>query len=479
MVRARNAVVATTMIILLAACGSRLDPETVAQAGGQQPGVDPAADTVPGADPGSDVGPGADTGAGPGTDSGSGSDPGSDPGADPDADTGAPGTDDDATGNTKKASCDGFKNTTGITDDKIVLANVADISGPVPGIFEASQLAVRAYAAFFNSQGDICGRKLEVLPLDSRADAGADQQAYAKACEDAFAAVGSMGAFDSGGVGPAEGCGLPDIRTVSTTSERGACSTCFATYATQPFLIPDSYAKWFMKEHKDATESVGVLWINGGAAPENANYQADAWEKIGWEVDYRQGIDVAEFNFAPYVQQLKDKGIKMVVYTGPYQNTVKLQQAMQQQGYKPDVYLQDPTIYDARYVEQAGSLAEDVYVYSTTDLFENRSNSEIQTYLSWLQQVKPGADPNFYGLYAWSAARLFVEKAIGLGGKLSRSTMIGELAGTKAWTGNGAHSPQNVGGRVTSPCTMVIQYSGGWRKVSPGDFMCGQVVNAK
>ena len=42
-------------------------------------------------------------------------------------------------------------------------------------------------------------------------------------------------------------------------------------------------------------------------------------------------------------------------------------------------------------------------------------------YRAWLDQVKPGATPNYFGLYAWSAARLFVEQAVALGGKLTAS----------------------------------------------------------
>ena len=113
-------------------------------------------------------------------------------------------------------SCDGFKNQTGITDDTIILANVSDISGPVPGIFESAQQAhPRVTSTYFNSTEDICGHKLELELLDSRADAGADQQAYTTACDNAFAAVGSMSAFDSGGAATAENCGLPDIRSTS------------------------------------------------------------------------------------------------------------------------------------------------------------------------------------------------------------------------------------------------------------------------
>jgi ABC-type branched-subunit amino acid transport system substrate-binding protein len=477
--------VAVVVSVGLAACGSQLDPQTVAAVnqdgssgaeagtgsvpgaadpGGGDSGVDtgPGDTTVPGADEGTADGAGPGVGAGPG----GGTDGGGRGGSDP-------------TGGAKVGDCSGLKNQTGITDKTITLANISDISGPSPGLFESSQLAIRAYVEFFNSHSDICGRKLEVLNLDSRTESGADQQAYVKACEQAFAAVGSMSGFDSGGASTAESCGLPDLRAASVTPERQGCSTCFGMYAVKTNLITDAYAKWFMSKYPEATDNVGLLYINAGAAVPNAKSQAAAWQKMGWDIKYMQGMDISEFNFAPYVQQLKEKGIKTVAFIGPYQNTVKLQEAMRQQGYKPDVFLQDSTLYDQRYLEQAGGLAEGAFVYSTNDLFENTANKEMQTYLSWLQQAKPGADPHPFGLYAWSAARLFVEKAIALGGKLNRKKMVDAVARTNDWTANGLHTAQAVGTGQSPRCAMVIQYRGGkWRKVSPGSYLCGKLVDS-
>jgi ABC-type branched-subunit amino acid transport system substrate-binding protein len=320
-----------------------------------------------------------------------------------------------ATGGTKAASCDGFENGTGITGDTITIANSSDISGPVPGIFESAQQATRALAAYFNASEDICGRKLEVLLLDSRADAGADQQAYQRACDEAFAAVGSQSAFDDGGA---------------------------------------------------------------GTAPENAAAFQKAWARNGWTIDYVQGIDVSEFNHAPYVQQMKDKGIQLVNYTGPYQFTTKLQQAMAQQGFEPKVFLQDATIHDEGYVEEAGELGDGSYVYSQTNLFDDFSLAEMKLYRAWLDQVAPGATPNIYGVYAWSATRLFVEGATRLGGRLDRTTLIQALGEVRDWTANGMDVPQDVGAETTANCASIIQLNdGSWSKVSPGEFLCGSMSN--
>jgi ABC-type branched-subunit amino acid transport system substrate-binding protein len=493
LVRLARLIGASSLVLVLAACGSRLDPDTVADASG---GGNGSGGTGNGSSLGGDAGsgdlgdagtgdPGAsggDAGAtgGPAANGGTGGSGSGGSGGGGGGGTGGGGTKGSASGGVKAGSCAGFKNQKGITDKTITLANISDISGPVPGIFESAQQATRAYIEYFNASNTICGRKLELVNLDSRADAGADQQGYVKACDNAFAAVGSMSAFDSGGAGTANSCGLPDLRAVTVNPERQACKTCFAAYSIRTNLIPDSAAKWLGSKYPSAVKNAAVLYINAGAAPVNAKSMAAGYEKgAGWDVKYLQGIDVAEFNFAPYVQQMKDKGIKAVAYQGPYQNTVKLQQAMQQQGFKPDFFLQDPTIYDARYLQQAGSLADNVYIYSANDLFENRNNAEIQLYLSYLQQVKPGAVPNYYGLYAWSATRLFVEKAVALGGKLDRASLVQAVRSTTSWSGNGAHTPMNLGTANTPPCLKVAQYKGGkWQQVSPGNYMCGRVVNS-
>src|SRR3546814_16225545 len=97
------------------------------------------------------------------------------------------------------------------------------------------------------------------MALDSRTDAGADQQAYAKACESSFAAVGSMSGFDSGGAGTAQKCGIPDIRSTIVNPERQKCTTCFAAQAVETGLVPAAMAKWFPQNPKDATQHLAVL----------------------------------------------------------------------------------------------------------------------------------------------------------------------------------------------------------------------------
>jgi hypothetical protein len=104
------------------------------------------------------------------------------------------------------------------------------------------------------------------------------------------------------------------------------------------------------------------------------------------------------------------------------------------------------------------------------------TNREMSTYLAWLQQVAPGANPTFYGVFAWSAAALFVRQAIALGGRLNRANLVNAFRGVNNWTDNGMTAPQNVGGKINGPCWRIIQLQGGrWNTL--GGYQCDGVTH--
>jgi ABC-type branched-subunit amino acid transport system substrate-binding protein len=465
---------AAVLSLVLAACGSQLDPETVARANG---GTAQGGAVVPGSGGTTTGGGGGSTSTGGGvggsTTTGGGSTTTGGGGSAPEG-TGANA----ATGGAKGGSCEGFKNGPGIDSKTITIGNASDISGPVPGLFEASQDALKAYVAYFNATSDICGRKLSLKTYDSRTDASADQQAYTRGCDEVFAMVGSMSAFDSGGARTAQGCGLPDIRSAGVTNDRQQCTTCFGAQSTVAHEFQNAVPDYVKKNYPDAARNAAMLYINAGAAAENGKLQAEAMGRRGMHFSYVQGIDISEFNYAPYVQQMKDKGVEYVQMIAAPDQFVRLADAMQQQGFEPDVFMLDPTAYDPDYVKNGGDAAEGTTIFVNFTPFEEAgSNKELQLYLAWLQQVKPGAQPSFFGLFSWSAARLFVQRAAGLGGKLSRSSLISSVKTVDNWTANNLHSPQHVGPRHTGECWRFLQLRNGrWVPVGGSKYSCSVVT---
>ena len=468
------------LVTVTTACGSQVDPETFARAQGASgltgtSGV-PGEDGLTPAGSGSSI---ADGGGGGnfsgGTDASGGTsgDSGSESGKAPTG-TGESAPD----GGVEAASCDGFKNQTGITDDKVMIANASDISGPFPGLFQSARDATQAYVAYFNATSDICGRELEVLQLDTRTDAGGDQQAYAKACDEAFAAVGSMSGFDQGGAAAAEACGLPDIRAVAVSQERADCATCFGAQATNTAFHQNAVPDHILEEYPEAADKAAMVYLNAAGAAFSAESQVAADEKRGMNFVYVRGIDTSEFNYAPYVQDMKDAGVRYVQFIGPYTSAVKLAQAMDQQGFEPDVYALDIAAYNSKYPEEGGSAVDGTRVFINHALFTDTSNEEMVLYQAWLKRVNPSAEPDTFGLFAWSAARLFVQKSIELGGRLDRAALVGAVRGVKDWTANGLHAPQPVGPKTTGECWRWIRLEGSrWVPDTSEKYLCNGLTS--
>ncbi|MFL6172611.1 MAG: ABC transporter substrate-binding protein [Marmoricola sp.] len=371
-------------------------------------------------------------------------------------------------------SCAGFTNRTGVTSTTITIANVSDLTGPVPGLGRPALDGVRAFVSYFNASSSICGRKLRVEALDSKTDAQGSGAAYSTACSHAFAAVGSWSLFDNGGSWTAQNCGLPDLRSTSASPQRDDCTTCFGVQASQADGFPNAIPDFFLSHHHAASQAVGLLYANTQPYAAKAATMLAAEQERGLSFVYSAGIGVAEFDYAPYVADLKSHGVQLVQFVGSYQQAVRLAQAMQDAAYAP-LFQADPRTYGLKpYVSTGGTAVEGTLVpINITPFSEAAGNTELRRYVTYLRKVHPGAAPSIDGLFAWSAARLFVDRAASLGGHLSRANLVSSVRGVHAWTDSGAHSSQNVGSKVVGTCWRFLQLtSGAWTPVGGTAYSC-------
>ena len=372
---------------------------------------------------------------------------------------------------------------TGVTATSINLGNASDLSGPIGGLFSSAPQAVQAYVAYFNAThpNGICGRKLTVHSYDSQTSDAGDNQQTLTACQADFALVGSVSAFDSGGAASAAQCGIPDLQAVSTTRLRQTCAVCFGTDSQQLPLVPQVQPDFWNKQFPGASSKAAFVYVDTGTTAQQAKSWEQAYAKDGFTWVLNQPIGVSESNYTPYVVKMQNAGVQYVQFLGAFQEAATLAQAMQQQGFTPKVFVLDPTGYDPNYVQQAGSAANNTYVFSNAAMYEESgSNPEMQLYIKWLHQVAPGATPTYFGMFAWSSAELFTRLANQIGPNLTRPAMVQALSKVHGYTGNGLFAPQDVGGKTTSPCALFMQYTGSaWKRVSPSSgWSCGNLINS-
>lgn len=377
----------------------------------------------------------------------------------------------------------------GVTATSITVANISDVSGAVPGLFEDARFAVQAYFKYFNARyGTIYGRKINVLALDSQLDSGANRSASIQACSDAFAGVGSVSAFDQGGAPVIADCKskgghYPDIRGLATTDQMKAVANAYpADVAGVGGTRSFGQYGWVAEKFPDAVKKAAYVYSDGEVTRQLAHQDMEGTKAaLGYNWVAEIPVGTTETNYGPAAQQIKSAGAQYVTFVGAYQQAASLARSMANLGWKPKVYSPTVTAYTPNFIRQAGDALNGDYTYigSTGALNEEiNGNKELQLYAQWLQQVKPGATPTNIGSFAWGAAALFVQQMIKVGPQPTRGKLLALVAGVHSFSANGLYPGQDVGGRRLGDCVAVVQVKGGrfvrFTPSAPGSYRCGK-----
>jgi ABC-type branched-subunit amino acid transport system substrate-binding protein len=471
-VRGRTIAVLLALALLAAGCGSRLSDEQrlAATAGGGGGGIRAGAtgdasgeEFGSGAGTTGDAGGGATAGAGGATGGGGGATAGSTGGG----------------GGGAKPPAAPKKGNVCVTGTEIKIAVLTDLTGPVPGIFKPTVDAVNAWANLINSQGGIYGRKIKVIPIDSKTSTADNRAGAQQACKEAFAMVGSMSAYDDGGAGPINECGIPDISATVVNRPRDQAKTTYPAFPN----VADYYIlgpkKAIAEEDPNAVKNAAMLWLNAPVARFNAEKNMKAAESIGYNWVYKQQVEVVEPNYTRFVAEMKARNVQYVSMVGDDNSSSRLLKAFNSQNYIPKFREFDSAIYNPDFpgkVKDAGAAGEGTMVSNTSvPLEEAASNPEYKLYVSTLQ--RSGGKPNgFFGLYAWSAARLFQDSLEKIGPKITRQALIAHLQSVKSWDNKGMHAGHNIGDKRASPCFVMLHLQGGKfvRKFPAQGFDCNR-----
>ena len=469
--KSRAAAISLCLMLVLAACGARLTREQKLAGIGSLAGGSSTATTGSAGD--TTGGAASTTGATTGSATTTGSAAGG---------TGSGGPAATACGNpaTNPAS------DKGVTKDRIKVMTASDVSGVQAALFKSTHQAMSAFAAMINSQGGICGRVLAVDLKDTKADSTANSAAVREACDSDFALVGSMSAFDNGGASAGESCGIPDLTAITVNGARAKASNVYPIYPIRPDKLAIGTANYIKEKYPDAIKHAAMVYLNAAVTKQNALQRVKAYEQVGFNFSGRiYEVQVLEPNYSVYVQKMRDAGVEYVDMVANYQSIQKLLQAMDQAGWYPKVRDWDSVAYSPNFVTQNGkpfTPANGSLVFLNTAISEEvSSNPEMQLYSQWLGRVAPGAKPDYFGFYAWSAGRLFAKLATQIGAKLTRKAFFDAVKAVHSWNGNGLHAAHDVGNKIMSPCFLYLEIQNGQfkRKDPASGFACnkGGIVN--
>jgi ABC-type branched-subunit amino acid transport system substrate-binding protein len=440
--RARSTIAVLVLLVLIAACGARVSDEQRLAAVGN------------GATSGESGG-----GDGSGSNDGTGFSPG-DAGA---SEGGATTTVAGQSGPTTTAFTgdNGGATDVGVTADTITLGNVATLSGPVPGLFQGAVIGTQAWVAYQNSIGGIAGRKIKLEIRDDQFDTGQNRAATNELIGKAFAFVGSFSLYDDAAVKQMEAANVPSLQVPLTPALQNSP----INFAVNPVKRGAPTGPWNALKTKfpDAIEHTGGLYGDVPAAKNNFLDVQHAAESVGYKWVYTRGYQPTETDFTADIVRMRQAGVKFFFTSGDVKSIARMAKAMQQQGFKPDIFL-TYTAYDPSLIPLAGSAAEGIMVNSAIAMYLGEDTQfipEIGLMNEWMQKVKPGYKPDSFATYGWTEGRLFAKAMESVGPKPTRLAVLAALRKIDTWDAYGMMATAGPASKRPPVCFMFIRVSGG------------------
>jgi len=459
--------------LLTASCGARwdADQEAAMTAGRGAGGAGSAAGQVAnGTGPRAAAGTGAVTPGG--TDAAS---PGGEAGtAGPAAgDSAAPGA---AAGAGDQAvpqarACDAPSDAPGITDDTISIATVNSVTGPVPGLGTTSEAAARAYVAFRNATGGVCGREVELVAVDDGTDSGRFRAAIVDLLPKVIGIGGIFANGDSGGAQVVEEAQLPVVGAASTTQFQDVSSVFDVN--PPPADLGAVIEKYRYLKQQGVTKAAVITLSNAAAVAELDVHQAQM-EAAGIPVVSRQVLPVATLSFDSAARTVANSGADYLFFLAAENHDAAMARAMRDSGYELrfEEYL---TGYGDKYPAQAGPAAEGTSSWIRSLPNEDGgANPEQAAFLEWMERVAPGTAPDVYAAQGWVGAKGLLDAMEQLPGPITREAIIAQLRATTTFDAGGFFGDIDLGNERSKGCLIGMRFEGGrWQRMTPGQgFLC-------
>jgi len=359
----------------------------------------------------------------------------------------------------------------GVTKDTITVANISTVSGPVPGLGATAVAAVRAYAAYRNSKGGVCGRKIDVKTADDGSDGGRFRQLVTDFAPRVLGLVGNFAGGDGGGVDVVEQQKLPSVVEAFTDQFQNA-SPVFDENPP-PANPKQVIAKYrYLVEH--GVQKAALVTLATDPSVIQLNLQQSLMEAAGIKIVNKQELPLSTLNFDSAARNVANSGADYLFFLAAAQHDAGMAQSMRGTGYKLkfEEYL---TGYGTNYIDLAGDAAN-----GTTSWIRSLPNEEPNsvpeqaTYLQWMDQTAPDAQADTFAADAWAGAKAFFDALEGLPGPITRDALLAKLRTLTSYDAAGFFGAINLAKKVSNNCFIAMQVvNGKWKRLAPDKgFLC-------
>ena len=392
-------------------------------------------------------------------------------GATPGAATGGGAAANPSTAASATAPCAAASTAPGVSKDTITVANISTVSGPVPGLGATAVAAVRAYGAYRNATGGVCGRKIDVKTADDGNDSGRFRTLVTDFAPRVLGLVGNFAGGDGGGVETVESQKIPSVVEAFTDAFQNAS----VVFDLNP---PPPNTKAVIGKYKyliaQGVKKVALVTLAVAQSESQLDLQQSLMQAAGIQVVSKQLLPLSTLNFDSAARTVANSGADYLFFLAAAQHDAGMAQSMRKTGYKLkfEEYL---TGYGSNYTDLAGSAAEGTssWIRSLPNE-EAGSNAEQTAFLHWMDQTAPDAQTDTFAADAWAGAKAFFDALQQLPGPISRDALIAKLRATTNFDAGGFFGPINLGHKLSNNCYLGMKVvNGKWTRIAPDHgYLC-------
>lgn len=361
----------------------------------------------------------------------------------------------------------------GVTGDTITVGSISTLSGPVPGLGTSAEAAVRAYVAYRNASGGVCGRQIDLRTADD----GADNARYRSLVNELEPAVlGLAGGFAAGDGGGAEVLVAKGIPVVSLAVSQPFAAAPNVFNINPPPADPNAAIGKYRWLHEQGVRKAAIVYI----AVEQSRFYVESREKpwmqaAGIEIVNEQPLPLSTLSYDSAARAVANSGADYLFFLAEAGASASMAQAMHDTGYDGLRFGEYLSAYGSNFVELAGAGGEGATSWiRTLPVEDGGANPEQATYLQWLAQTAPNATPDVFAADSWAATKAFFDALEALPGPITRDAVVAQLQATTSYDAGGFLAPINLAAEQSNGCFAAMILEGGaWRRLVPDQgFLC-------
>jgi ABC-type branched-subunit amino acid transport system substrate-binding protein len=370
------------------------------------------------------------------------------------------------------APCTAPSDAPGVSADDVTIGTVSTVSGPVPGLGASALGAVRAYVAYRNSTGGVCGRQIQLREADDGADNGQNRAIVSEMSSQVLGLAGGLAGGDAGSGDLVEEKGVP---VVSTAISDGFQNAATVFDINPPFADVNALIGKYRWLYEQGVRTVALVYLAvDQTRSEVEGKQKPQMQAAGIKVVNEQALPLSTLSYDSAARAVANSGADYLFFLADAGASASMARSMADTGYelKFEEYL---TAYGSNFIDLAGEAAEGTSSWIRTLPNEDGgANPEQAAFLQWMGEISPDVVVDTFAADSWAAAKAFIDALEALPGPITREALLAQLRATNPYDAGGFLGSIQLGAKLHNGCHVgMIVDGGGWRRLAPADgFLC-------